>query len=103
IKIIGHNYVQEAENTAYSLPSDVKCHFIGHLQKNKINKALKLFDVIETVDTVDLAIEIDQRAKLIGKQISIFIEVNSALESNKSGANPSDIEEIIKRSASLFF
>jgi pyridoxal phosphate enzyme (YggS family) len=88
IKAIGENYVQEAEEIFPGLKHQAEKHFIGHLQKNKVKKAIPLFDVIETVDSVELAAEIDKRCKEIGKVMRVFIEVNSGRESQKAGIFP---------------
>ena len=67
ITIIGENYVQEAERIYEVIANKAKWHFIGYLQKNKAKKAVGLFDMIETVDSVDTAKEIDKRCAQIGK------------------------------------
>ena len=88
---IGENYVQEAKEMYTSLgekAKKVRWHMIGHLQKNKINKALEVFDVIQTVDSIKHAREIDKRAFSKGKQISVFIEVNIGNEVSKTGIKP---------------
>ena len=58
IKIIGENYVQEAEGAYAVVVNRVRWHFIGHLQSNKVKKAVRIFDMIETVDSVKIATEI---------------------------------------------
>ena len=63
VKIIGENYVQEAEGKFSVIGKKVRWHMIGHLQKNKVKKALEIFDMIETVDSIKLAREIDKIAK----------------------------------------
>jgi len=63
---------------------------IGHLQRNKVKKAIKIFDMIETVDSVRLAKEIDKQCKKIGKVMPVLIEINSAKEEQKSGVMPED-------------
>ena len=88
---LGENYVQEAKEIHNSLgekAKKVRWHMIGHLQKNKINKALEIFDVIQTVDSVKNAREIDKRAASKGKEISVFIEVNIGNEVSKTGIKP---------------
>ena len=90
LEIVGENYVQEAER-AYNVVGDrVKWHMIGHLQRNKVKKAIKIFDMIETVDSVRLAKEIDKQCKKIGKVMPVLIEINSAKEEQKSGVMPED-------------
>jgi len=96
IKIVGENYIQEAENAYNVLGNRVKWHLIGHLQKNKVKKAVRLFDIIETVDSVLLAEEIDRRCAQIGRVMPIFIEVNSGRERQKSGVFPEDIETLVR-------
>ncbi len=92
---IGHNYLQEAEAMYEALgdyASKVSWHFIGDLQKNKINRALKICDIIETVDSVKKAEALNIRAERIGKKIDVLIEVNSGGEQSKSGAEPCIVE-----------
>ncbi|MBN1128587.1 MAG: YggS family pyridoxal phosphate-dependent enzyme [Chitinispirillaceae bacterium] len=98
---IGENYVQEAERIRQELgpaAGSVRWHLIGHLQKNKVNKALPLFDVFQTVDSVPLAESINKRADGI---VPVYIEINSGREPQKSGALPEDAEQLI-RSIALF-
>jgi len=88
---IGENYVQEAEKMYDSLgkkAKKVRWHMIGHLQKNKINKALRIFDVIQTVDSIEKAADIDKRAQGMGKPISIYLEINIGSEMTKAGIKP---------------
>src|SRR4030042_1589821 len=80
IKIIGQNYVQEAETIYPAVGNKARWHFIGHLQKNKVKKAVKLLDMIETVDSVDLAQEIDRRCAQTGKVMPVLVEINSGRE-----------------------
>src|SRR3989344_8109183 len=70
ITIIGENYVQEAEKKYHELKGKVKFHLIGHLQTNKIKKALKIFDMIQTLDSLKLAEEIEKTAE---KPIDVLI------------------------------
>lgn len=101
IKIIGENYVQEAEKARESIGDRVKWHFIGHLQKNKVKKAVELFDMIETVDSIELAREIDKRCAQTGKVMPVLIEVNSGREPQKSGVYPENAEALVTQAASL--
>lgn len=95
ISAVGENYVQEAENIFPGLGRPVEKHFIGHLQKNKVKKAVPLFDVIETVDSVELAAEIDRRCGEIGKVMRILIEVNSGREGQKAGVFPENVGSLV--------
>jgi len=101
IKVIGENYVQEAEKAFSEVGRRAKWHFIGHLQKNKVKKAVRIFDLIETVDSVDLAIEIDKRCAMIDKVMPVLCEVNIAKEKTKSGVYPEEVEQLIKNISNL--
>jgi len=84
IKIFGENRVQEAEKKIFSF-KEPEWHMIGHLQRNKVKKALYIFDMIQSVDSVKLAEEIDKIASKMNKKIKILIEVNTSGESTKYG------------------
>lgn len=101
VKIVGENYVQEAEKAYEMVGGEVKWHFIGHLQKNKVKKAVKIFDVIETVDSVEVAKEIDKRCEQIGKVLPILVEINSGDEEQKSGVSPKGAEPLIREISSF--
>jgi pyridoxal phosphate enzyme (YggS family) len=101
ISIVGENYVQEAEQACQSIGRKVEWHFIGHLQKNKVKKAVALFDVIETVDSPEIAAEIDKRCANIGKTMPVLIEINSGRESHKAGVYPEDAGQLIKSVSTL--
>jgi len=96
VKIIGENYVQEAERACEVVGNKAKWHFIGHLQKNKVKKAVKIFDVIETVDSIELAREIDKRCAQIGKTMPVLIEINSGRELQKAGVLPENAEQLVR-------
>jgi len=93
---IGENYVQEAGSTYSSLrkkAQKVRWHMIGHLQTNKINKALRIFDVIQTVDSLEKAVAIDKRVERAGKQIvPVYVEINIGSEDPKAGIKPAEHE-----------
>ena len=101
IKIVGENYVQEAERAYEVIGNKAKWHFIGHRQKNKVKKAIKIFDMIETVDSFELAKEIDKRCAQIGKVMSVLIEVNIGREAQKSGVLPENTEQLAKDISAL--
>ena len=101
VKIVGENYVQETEK-AYEVVGDkAEWHFIGHLQKNKVKKAVKIFDMIETVDSGELAREIDKRCAQINKIMPVLIEINSGREKQKSGVFPEDAEPLAREISAL--
>ncbi|GAI62169.1 unnamed protein product, partial [marine sediment metagenome] len=101
VKILGENYVQEAERAYEVVGNKAKWHFIGHLQKNKVKKAVKLFDMIETVDSLELAREIDKRCAQIGKVMPVLVEINSGREEQKSGVFPEKTEQLVREISSL--
>ena len=100
ISVIGESYIQEAKNK-YDLLSGAHAswHFIGHLQKNKAKYAVKMFDLIHSVDSVKLAEELDIQAKKINKVQNILIQVNIGREETKSGTNEEDIPDFIKEAS----
>jgi len=93
---IGENYVQEAGQiygTLRKKTAKLRWHMIGHLQTNKINKALRIFDVIQTVDSLGKAAAIDKRLERARKQImSVFVEINIGSEDSKVGIKPEEHE-----------
>lgn len=103
IKVIGENYVQEAEKHYTAIGHRPNWHFIGRLQRNKIKKAVSIFDVIETVDSYELAVEIGKCCQRIPKTISLLIEVNIARESQKNGVLPENATALIRRIADLSY
>lgn len=96
ITIIGENYVQEALAAFEVVGPLVKWHFIGHLQKNKVKKAVQIFNMIETVDSIELAREIDKRCSQHGRIMSVLIEINSGREPQKFGILPEEAESLIQ-------
>jgi pyridoxal phosphate enzyme (YggS family) len=101
VRIIGENYVQEAESALAAVGRKARWHFIGHLQTNKARKAVEIFDLIETVDSAGLAREIDKRSAAIGKTTPVFIEVNSGREPQKAGVLPESVEALVREIAGL--
>ncbi|NPV83551.1 MAG: YggS family pyridoxal phosphate-dependent enzyme [Candidatus Aminicenantes bacterium] len=96
IRIIGENYVQEAVEAFLVVGKKVQWSFIGHLQKNKVKKAVEIFDIIETVDSLELAAEINKRCAALGKIMPVLIEVNSGREPQKFGALPEEVEPLAR-------
>jgi len=92
----GENYIQEAEEKFNAIGRKVKWHFIGHLQKNKVKKAARIFDMIETVDSVEIAEAINKASAAINKKMPVLIEINSGREKDKSGVFPENAETLIK-------
>lgn len=99
VRIIGENYVQEAQRAFELVGNRVKWHFIGHLQRNKVKKAVKIFDMIETLDSPELAEEINKRCEQCGKIMPVLIEINSGNEPQKFGVMPDVAERFIREVA----
>lgn len=94
ISLFGHNYVQEAEEMIHGLDVKAEWHMIGHLQRNKAGQAVDLFDMIESVDSLRLAKELEKRCGQIGKVLPVLIEVNSGREENKTGVLPENCVDL---------
>lgn len=91
----GENYVQEAdEKIRGAAGENIRWHMIGHLQSNKAKIAARLFDFVQSVDSVKLARELDARALLEDRRIGALIEVNIGDEGSKSGCRPEDTRAI---------
>jgi len=101
IKIVGYNYIQEAERMYQIIGNTVQWHMIGHLQRNKVKKAVTLFDMIETIDSVPLAEAVNNRCVSEGKIMPVLVEINSGKESNKTGILPENIDKLILQISDL--
>jgi len=101
LEIVGENYVQEAERAFQVVGGKVKWHMIGHLQSNKAKKAVGVFDMIETVDSMKLAGAIDKACKKIEKVMPILMEINSGEESQKAGVMPEDAVSLARNMSEL--
>jgi len=97
VRIIGENYVQEAEKAFKIAGNRVKWHFIGHLQKNKVRKAVRIFDMIETVDSLEITGDIDKACAEENRAMPVLIEVNSGREKQKFGVLPEDVKRIVEK------
>jgi hypothetical protein len=96
IKIIGHNYLQEAyKESPGKFISDVEFHMIGHLQKNKAGKAVELFNVVQTVDDAKLAEALNRRAEAAHRKMGVMIQMNLAGEEQKSGISENAVERLV--------
>ena len=104
VAYVGHNYVQEAERMIpliQDLQLKVRWHMIGHLQKNKVKKAVRLFDMIETLDSWPLAELIDRRCAAIGKTMPVLVEINIGREASKTGVLPEEVDDLVRRVSDL--
>ena len=98
---VGENYVQELLTKRRDLSgSDVRWHFIGHLQSNKVKNVADWIHMIHAVDSEALAIEIDRRAAKAGRVIECLLEVNTTGENTKFGAAPAEVSALVKSLAS---
>ena len=101
LDIVGENYVQEAEKAFQLIGKKAKWHMIGHLQSNKAKKAVTVFDMIETVDSMKLARAIDKACEKIGKTMPVLVEINSGEEDQKAGVLPEDAIPLIQEMSAL--
>jgi len=94
---VGHNYIQEARVMIPAMSDNVTWHMIGHLQRNKVKRAVQLFDLIETVDSWRLAETLDRHCAVTGKVMPILVEINSGREANKTGVLPENVDGFMQR------
>ena len=97
----GENRVQEAEQKISHFREfpDIEWHLVGHLQTNKARRAAQLFKVIHSLDSIRLAEKLTQAGLELGNVVSVLLEVNLAKEQTKSGADRSEVREIVAASA----
>ena len=91
VKNVGENRVQEARDKRPGVAGAARWHLIGHLQSNKAKDAVRLFDVIQTVDSLSLAEKIARAASAEGKRQDVLIEVNVGAEPQKAGVAPPEV------------
>ena len=97
VDIFGENYIQETRPKFNELAAyPISWHFIGHLQTNKAKYAVRLFDLIHSVDSLRLAREIDKQAKKVNKIQEILVQINIGKEASKSGADAETVSNLIK-------
>ena len=102
ITIIGENYVKEAKEAYELVGKRARWHFIGTLRKHDVRRtALEVFDLVESVDALEIASEIDRRCAQIGKIMPVLIEINSGREPQKSGVLPEDAERLVREISCL--
>ena len=95
-RLFGENRVQEARVKVPEMPAGGEWHFIGGLQTNKAKEAVEWFDVIESVDRVELAQELQKRAEAAGKNLRVLLEINVGGEAAKHGARPDQAGELLQ-------
>lgn len=101
LDLFGENRIQEAKIKIPLCPAGLEWHFIGHLQSNKARDAVRLFQMIQGVDSRSLALELEKQAEKLTKQIPILIEVNIAGEASKFGYPPEKLLEEISELCEL--
>ena len=97
VTLLGENYVQEAQRKIEAIDRPVSWHFIGHLQSNKAKYAVRLFDMIHSMDRLQLAEELNRRAAQAGKVMDVLIEVKLSEEPTKFGAEEDAALALAKR------
>ena len=95
-KVFGENYLQEAETKTAAIESRASFHFIGHLQRNKAKTAARIFDVIQTVDSLRLAETLSKHLVDLHRTIKILLQVNIGDDDNKSGTSATQTEQLLK-------
>ena len=96
--IFGENYIQEAREKLEALPDIfASWHFIGHLQSNKAKYAVRMFDLIHTVDSDKLAFALNEAAAKVGKVQDLLVQVNISMETTKSGVKAEDTAALIQK------
>jgi len=102
VQILGENYIQETRDKQAALADlSVSWHFIGHLQRNKAKYAVRMFDLIHSLDSLKLARELDRQAARHGRVQPVLIQVNISREESKSGIATEEIETLVREVAGL--
>jgi hypothetical protein len=95
LRAFGENRIQEARAKIPLLPQECSWHFIGGLQRNKAKEAARMFDLIHSVDSTELAAELSKRADGEGKMLRVLVEVNVGGESAKHGVAPKNARDLV--------
>ncbi|MDP3786294.1 MAG: YggS family pyridoxal phosphate-dependent enzyme [Candidatus Omnitrophota bacterium] len=98
---IGESRVQDAEIKFKAIGARAKWHLIGHLQTNKVKDAVRIFDLIHSVDSLKLAEEISKRAGVFDKTQEILVEVKTSEEATKYGAATEEVLDLVEKAAAL--
>ena len=91
----GENYPQELRDKQPQLPQDIRWHFIGHLQRNKVKYIAPFVHLVHAVDSAGLLDELDKRAAAAGRRIGVLLQVHIALEETKHGLDANEVEELV--------
>ena len=100
-RLFGENYVQEALPKIRKLGPGIEWHFIGHLQSNKARQVVGAFQMVQSLDRVSLAQELERRARAASTPVDLLIQVNLAREESKSGAGAEDLERLLEEVVNL--
>lgn len=101
IRLFGENYVQEAKAKKAAIQAAVEWHMIGHLQRNKVRGALELFDLIQSLDSVELARELDKEGRRRNRVVRVLVEVNLGGEESKSGVAKEEVAALLQEAGAL--
>lgn len=101
LNFFGENKIQEAKAKIPLCPGKLRWHFIGHLQSNKVRDAVELFEMIQSVDSLNLAKEISKRCEQASKTMPVLLEVNVAGEASKFGCKPEQLLAELKEMRAL--
>ncbi len=101
IRDFGENYVQELQRKRTDLPDDLRWHFVGHLQTNKVRQIADYVHLIHSVDNLRLAKELQKRAEKAGRTIDVLVEVHTTDEATKYGVAPEETAELVGQIAEL--
>jgi pyridoxal phosphate enzyme (YggS family) len=96
IRFLGENYLQEAEKKFQHIGTSVKWHFIGRIQRRKCKRIAEIFDMVETLDSLEIAMELNSALKVVNKIMPALIEVNSGREPQKSGLMTENVLPFVK-------
>lgn len=99
--VFGENRIQEARQKIPLCPAQIEWHFIGHLQTNKVRDAVRLFQIIHSVDSQKLLAAIDAAGELTGRTMPVFLEINISGEGSKFGLDPDSVLETLEYANSL--
>ncbi len=97
VRHVGENRVQEAQVKMPHLPEGVTRHMVGHLQRNKVVHALRLFDLIHSLDRISLAQEISKRAEAGGQVVRVLVQVNTAGDEDRYGVRPEGARDFLEQ------
>jgi pyridoxal phosphate enzyme (YggS family) len=101
VGLLGENRVQEAASKAQGVRGDVVWHLVGHLQTNKVKRAVGAFGMIQSVDSLELAREIGKRAAEQSKRMDVLVEVNTSGEATKFGVRPEESVDLVAKIAEV--